>query len=177
MEKRKKGRKALESGSDDIKTFINHVHPQINMKKGIDFIGVGTGAMIFNEEGKVFLAKRGPKARNEIGKWEFPGGSVEFGETCENAVVREVKEEFGIDIKVIEFLEVVNHILPEEKQHWVSPSFVAKHIGGIPKIIEPQKCFGFKWIKIGEINPDELSCASRSNYQKFIKKYGMVKTF
>lgn len=46
------------------------------MKKGIDYIGVAVGAMIFNEEGKLFLTKRGKKARNERGCWEIPGGGV-----------------------------------------------------------------------------------------------------
>jgi mutator protein MutT len=147
------------------------------MKKGVDFIGVGTGAIVFNDKGEVFVAQRGPKARNEAGKWDFPGGSVEFGETCENAVVRELKEEFEIDIEVIELLEVVNHILPEEQQHWVSPSFIAKHIGGVPRITEPEKCIEFKWINIAEINPNDLSQASKSNWQKFIEKYGATKNF
>ncbi len=128
--------------------------------------------MIFNDEGKVFVAQRGPKARNEAGKWDFPGGSVEFGETCEAAIIREIKEEFAIDIELIELLCVVNHILPEEKQHWVSPAFIAKHVGGDPKITEPDKCLGFKWVEINELNPDELSKSSRLNYHKFIKKYG-----
>jgi len=48
------------------------------MKKGIDYIGVGAGAVIFSREGKVFLAKRGTEAGNESGKWEFPGGGVDF---------------------------------------------------------------------------------------------------
>lgn len=147
------------------------------MKKGVDFIGVGTGAIIFNKAGEVFVAQRGPRARNETGKWDFPGGAVEYGETCENALVRELKEEFEIDVEVIELLEVVNHILPEEQQHWVSPSFIAKHVGGIPRITEPEKCIGFKWIKITEIDPNILSVASRSNWQKFIEKYGTTKAF
>jgi len=147
------------------------------MKKGVDFIGVGTGAIIFNKEGKVFVTQRGPKARNENGKWDFPGGAVEFGETCEKAVVRELQEEFDIEIEVIELVDVVNHILPEEKQHWVSPSFVARHVGGVPRITEPEKCTGFKWMKLAEINPDELSMASKSNRQKFIEKYGVTKIF
>jgi mutator protein MutT len=61
------------------------------MKKGIDYIGVGVNAVIVNAQGKVFLAKRGKEARNESGKWEFPGGGVEFGEALEQALVREVK--------------------------------------------------------------------------------------
>ena len=147
------------------------------MRKGIDFIGVGAGAIIFNGEGKVFIAQRGLKARNEAGKWDFPGGSVEFGERCEDAIAREIKEEFGMDIKVLEFLEVVDHIISEEKQHWVSPSYIAKHIGGEATIVEPEKCIGFKWVDISDINPNELSIASRSNYEKYIEKYGKEKTF
>ena len=108
------------------------------MKRGVDHIGVGTGAMIFNDEGKVFIAKLGPKARNERGKWDFPGGSVEFGETCEDAIKREIMEEYDFKIKVVELLEVVDHIIKDEGQHWVSPSFVAKYVSGNPKIMEPK---------------------------------------
>lgn len=147
------------------------------MKKGVDFIGVGTGAMVFNNEGEIFLGKRGPKAKNEIGRWDFPGGSVRFGEKCESACIREFKEEFDIDIEIIELLEIVNHILPEEKQHWVSPSFIGKYLSGTPKITEPEKCTEVKWVKLSEINPDELTVCSRSDYHKFIKKYGIEKTF
>lgn len=147
------------------------------MKKGFDYIGVGTGALVFNANGEVLVAQRGPKARNEAGKWDFPGGSVEYGETCENAVIREMKEEFDIEIQVLELLEVINHILPEEQQHWVSPSFIAKHISGIPRITEPEKCTGFKWMRLAEINPDDLTHPSRSNWYSFIKKFGATKTF
>jgi len=142
------------------------------MEKGIDYIGVGTGAMIFNNEGKVFLTKRGPKSRNEAGKWDFPGGSVNFGEKVEDALKREIKEEFDIEIEIIKFLEVANHILPEEKQHWVSPSFVAKHIKGEPKIMEPEKCSEIKWVNLKEIDLNQLSMASRSNFLKYIELYG-----
>lgn len=144
------------------------------MKRGVDYIGVGSGAMIFNSEGKVFIAKRGPKARNESGKWDFPGGSVEFGELCEDAVKREIKEEYDFDIEVIELLEVVDHILPEEKQHWVSPSFVARHVAGEAKNMEPEKCTEIKWVDLSEIDPASLSTTSKSNFKKYIERYGYL---
>ena len=68
------------------------------MKQGIDYIGIGVGAAIFNKQGKVFITLRGKKAKNERGKWEIPGGSVEFGETMEQALKREIMEEHGIEI-------------------------------------------------------------------------------
>ena len=62
------------------------------MRRGIDYIGVGVGAIIVDAQGRVFLAKRGLQAKNERGLWEFPGGSVEFGETLRDALVREIRE-------------------------------------------------------------------------------------
>ncbi|OGZ27443.1 MAG: hypothetical protein A2365_03135 [Candidatus Nealsonbacteria bacterium RIFOXYB1_FULL_40_15] len=141
------------------------------MQKGVDYVGVGAGAMIFNRDGKVFLAKRGPKARNEAGKWDFPGGGVEFGKRCEDAVKREIKEEFNMDIEIIELLEVVSHILPEEKQHWVSPSYIAKYVSGEPRIMEPEKTEEIKWVDILEINPNTLTQPSRFDLDTFKKKY------
>jgi len=93
------------------------------VKRGIDYIGVGVGAIITDSQGRLFLARRGIKAKNERGLWEFPGGSVELGETMAAALRREMREEFGIEITVGELLDVVDHILKQEGQHWVSPLF------------------------------------------------------
>src|SRR5512144_2572744 len=98
-----------------------------SMRKGIDFIGVGAGAVILNDDGKVFLARRGREARNERHRWEFPGGSVEFGERLEDALIREIHEEYGFTIEIVRLLDVVNHILPDEHQHWVSPTYLCRY--------------------------------------------------
>ena len=60
-------------------------------------------AAIIEEGGRVFVARRGP-GRNLAGKWEFPGGKVEPGETPEEALARELAEELGITCEVGEFL-------------------------------------------------------------------------
>jgi mutator protein MutT len=82
------------------------------LKRGVDYIGVGVGALIVDDLGQVFLARRGPQAKNERGLWEFPGGSVEFGEPLADALRREMREEFGMEIEVGELLDVFDHILP-----------------------------------------------------------------
>lgn len=128
--------------------------------------------MVFNEQGRVFLVKRGPDARNECGKWDFPGGGVEFGERYEEAIKREIKEEFNMDIEVVELLEVVSHIIPKENQHWVSPSYIARHLSGEPRIMEPRKTSEIKWIDISQISIALLSEPSKSNFLKFKNKYG-----
>lgn len=142
------------------------------MKKGIDYIGVG--AIIFNKNGSLFLAKRGKEARNEKYKWEFPGGGVEFGETLEKALVREVREEYGFLIEVVQLLDVVDHILAEEKQHWVSPTYLCRYRNGKPRIMEPHKCEEIGWFSLDSIPEKELTMASRKSLGS-LKKYLSVK--
>jgi 8-oxo-dGTP diphosphatase len=55
-------------------------------KRGVDCTGVGVGAALVDDEGRLFLARRGPEAKNERGLWEFTGGAVEFGETMTQAL-------------------------------------------------------------------------------------------
>lgn len=126
------------------------------MRRGVDYIGVGVGAIIVDNAGRVFLAKRGAKAGNERGLWEFPGGAVEFGERLRDALVREIREEYGITIAVGEMLTVTDHILPAEKQHWVSPSYICQIVEGTPVIREPEKCAAIGWFGLDEI-PEGLT--------------------
>jgi 8-oxo-dGTP diphosphatase len=54
---------------------------------------------LIDADGRVLLAKR-PEGKKMAGLWEFPGGKVENGETPEAALIRELKEELGIDVTV-----------------------------------------------------------------------------
>jgi 8-oxo-dGTP diphosphatase len=142
------------------------------MKRGVDYIGVGVGALIVDDQGRLFFSKRGELAKNERGLWEFPGGAVEFGETLAGALRREMHEEYGIEIEVGELLDVVDHILPDEGQHWVSPSYVCRITAGEPRILEPGKCSALGWFA-SEDAPGELSLVTRENlrhYRELLKK-------
>lgn len=138
------------------------------MKRGIDYIGVGAGAIIVDKQGRLFLARRGAKAKNERGLWEFPGGSVEFGETLAETLRREMREEFGVEIAVGELLDVVDHILKEEGQHWISPTFLCTITSGEPHIMEPEKCAEIGWFRTNEI-PKELTQISRENLAHYLQ--------
>lgn len=141
-------------------------------RRGVDYIGVGVGALIVDGAGRLFLARRGPQAKNERGLWEFPGGAVEFGETLADALRREMREEYGIEIAVGALLDVVDHILPEEGQHWVSPTFLCRVTAGQPQIREPGKCSAIGWYAPGDL-PEDLTVITRANarhYRDYLEK-------
>lgn len=141
----------------------------MRVKPGIDCIGVGVGALIINHQGKFLITLRGLKAKNESGKWEIPGGGVEFGETMVNAIVREMKEEHGIEIKVKALLHVADHIIPDEKQHWISPTFICEIAKGEPVIKEPLKCAEIRWVSLVEAERLPLSIVTQKDIE-YLKK-------
>lgn len=59
-------------------------------------------AAIIHKNSRILIARRG-SSRHLAGFWEFPGGKIEEGETPETCLKRELKEELGITVKVIEF--------------------------------------------------------------------------
>jgi mutator protein MutT len=150
--------------------FFGNVRYLNDMRKGIDYIGVGVGAIIFDERGRIFLARRGTEAQNERGRWEFPGGGVEFGETLVHSIVREIAEEYGFVIEVKELLDVVDHILPDEQQHWISPVFICRMKGGTPHIREPHKCDEIGWFAPDRIPLANLTSASQKSLESLKRK-------
>lgn len=67
-------------------------------------------AAIIIKDNKIFATQRGYGEFK--GGWEFPGGKVEAGESLEKALVREIKEELDVDIKVSELFEIVEYDYP-----------------------------------------------------------------
>lgn len=56
-----------------------------------------SAAVLVDDKGRVLLAQR-PEGKDMAGLWEFPGGKIEAGETPEEAIIRELKEELGIEV-------------------------------------------------------------------------------
>ena len=141
------------------------------MKKGVDYIGVSAGAMIFNDKGELFLSKRSQNAKNEKGHWETPGGGVDFGEALEQAAKREIKEEYGVDIEIIEQWPAGDHIIPQENQHWVATTFLAKiREGQEPKIMESDKCDAIGWFPLDNL-PEPLSIITQIDLKQYKEKH------
>ena len=71
---------------------------------------VGVGGVVI-EEGRALLIRRGSEPL--LGEWSIPGGSLELGETLEEGVARELLEETGLEVRVLELIEVFDRIYVE----------------------------------------------------------------
>ena len=96
-------------------------------------------------ENRVFATQRGYGEFK--GGWEFPGGKIEEGETPQQALVREIKEELDTDIEVGEFLDSVEYDYPEF--HLSMDCFFCKVLSGDLILKEHQAA---KWLKKEELN-------------------------
>lgn len=121
-------------------------------------VGVGVGAVILDEAGRVLLLRRGPGARNEQGMWACPGGALTVGETLQEAIVREVREECGLAIVVRCQIGAFDHVLPDGAQ-WVSVAYLAQGVqGGEPVVRESGKCSACAWFPFDlDALPEPLS--------------------
>lgn len=92
---------------------------------------------LIDSEGRVLLAQR-PEGKPLAGLWEFPGGKVEPGETPEAALIRELREELGIDTwkSCLAPLTFASHSYPDF--HLLMPLFACRRWDGIPIAQEGQ---------------------------------------
>ncbi|SUY46493.1 MutT/nudix family protein [Clostridium putrefaciens] len=67
-------------------------------------------AAVIKEEEKIFITRRG--YGDFIDMWEFPGGKIEEGESKEEALIREIKEELELDINILDFLTTIDYDYP-----------------------------------------------------------------
>lgn len=134
------------------------------MKSGKDFIGVGVGGVIINEKEEILLLFR--KKEPEAGHWCIPGGTVNFFETIEEAILREIDEEVGIKCEILDLLTITDHIIKEEKTHWVSPAFLLRLKEGTPENIEKHKHSDIKWFSINNL-PRNLTITTKNALEKY----------
>jgi mutator protein MutT len=103
-----------------------------------------SAALIFRD-GKLLITQRRATAHLG-GLWEFPGGKREADETFEECLVREIREELGIEISVGELFEEVAHTYPEKSVHL--KFFICQLLSGEP---QPIDCAAVKWVTKTEL--------------------------
>lgn len=124
---------------------------------------VGIGIIVFKDQ-KILLGKR--KGSHGAGQYSFPGGHLEYMESFEDCVEREIKEETGIEVKNIKFSFVTNLVAYKPK-HYVHLGFIADWKNGEPKVLEPEKCEGWNWYDLDNLpEPLFFGCKESIEYWK-----------
>jgi mutator protein MutT len=103
-----------------------------------------SAALIFRD-GRILITQRHAKSHLG-GLWEFPGGKREPDETFEQCLVREIREELGLEISVGELFEEVVHAYPEKSVRL--KFFICKILSGEP---QPLDCAAVKWAAKAEL--------------------------
>ncbi|RKR91008.1 ADP-ribose pyrophosphatase YjhB (NUDIX family) [Micromonospora pisi] len=105
--------------------------------------------------GRVLLARRGAGARDEPGTWDTGAGALEFGETFEAAVTREVGEEYATQPLDITVLGVRNVLRDQPPSHWVAVVFAVRVDPSTVTIGEPHKFDQLGWFTVDSL-PEPL---------------------
>ncbi len=126
---------------------------------------VGVGAIIL-DEGKILLEKR--KNAPGRGKWSIPGGLVDLGEGIKQAVIREVKEETGLDVYEPRLVDVINYVSLGEKgavrYHFVIVDYLVTVKEGKPKAASDAEAL--KWVPFDEVEEYDLTKSFRRFFQR-----------
>lgn len=117
-------------------------------------------AAIIRKNNKILIAQRFEK-KMLPGLWEFPGGKVEKGETPEDALQREIKEELRLNIKVLQIADIITH--REQDKNIIILFYYCIILEGIPRGIE---CCDYQWIDISDFSkypfaPTDLKVAAK----------------
>jgi mutator protein MutT len=120
-----------------------------------------SAALIFRA-GKLLITQR--HARSHLGgMWEFPGGKREPGETFEQCLVREIREELGVEIAVGKLFEEIRHDYEEKSVHL--KFFACELLAGEP---QPLDCAALKWIERSELSAHEFPAADARLLEKLL---------
>jgi ADP-ribose pyrophosphatase YjhB (NUDIX family) len=126
---------------------------------------VGVGAVVVCS-GKILLEKR--KNDPGKGKWSIPGGLVELGENVEQTVIREVKEETGLDVEKPEHIDVVDSITEDEngkiRYHFVIIDYFVKLRSGALKASSDAE--ELRWVQFDQVEKFDLTGSFRAFFQR-----------
>ena len=137
---------------------------------------VGVGAVIINE-GKIALIKRGNEPSK--GKWTIPGGLVELGESPEQAVIRETKEETGLDVENPRLIDLVSNVDLDEKgkvkYHYVIIDYFVHVKNGNAQAASD--AVELRWVPFNEVEDYDLTNSFRLFFRHNRKRIGKANSY
>lgn len=125
---------------------------------------VVVAAAILQREGKILLTRRRLDV-HQGGLWEFPGGKQEVGETLEQCLRRELKEEIGVEVGDIRAFSIVHHRYPEKEVEL--NVFTCSISQGEPKALE---CMEIAWVHRHELSLYEFPEADRPVLRRLLQE-------
>lgn len=105
-------------------------------------------AALTNQAGEILLQKRA-EGRQMAGLWEFPGGKVDVGESPESALVRELKEELGIDVEPQNLVPLTFASEPLEERNLLLLLYRCHHWRGEPEALDATE---IRWLRPSEMH-------------------------
>ncbi len=138
------------------------------MQNGVDRIGVCVVFLCHDGTGRYLFNKRGTLCRDEHGRWDPGGGSVEFGEEIAAVLKREIREEYCADVldyEEIGFLDV-HRVLKGQPTHWIAILYRV--------LVDPHQVANgepHKFDEIGWFEIDHLPEPLHSQYSEVLRKY------
>jgi len=119
------------------------------MIKGLDFTGISVVYFCHDTEGNILFSKRTANCRDEHEKWDIGGGGLRFGEKIEEALRREIKEEYGTEVIDYSFLGNREVLREQEgrRTHWISFDFKVLIDKSKVKNMEPHKHEKIEWFR------------------------------
>lgn len=138
------------------------------MKKGIDYTGITVVYLCHDGQNNFLFNKRGENCRDEQNTWDCGRGGLEFCDTVENTLKKEIKEEYCTDVFDFEFLGYrdVHRENNRIKTHWIALDFKVLVEKEKVKNGEPHKFDEVKWFKLNNL-PTPL----HSQFPIFLKLY------
>lgn len=138
------------------------------MKKGIDCIGVFVSAVCHDGQGKFLMSKRSKLARDKQGHWEFGGGTVEKGESLMDALRREYKEEYSVELTDIKQVDTRDFI--DSDGHWVGVFYVAKIVNPAMIVISDEAIETHDWFTVDSL-PSPLMAGDADYLNHYVNEF------
>lgn len=138
------------------------------MNRGVDHIGNAVVYFCHDGAGNVVFSKRGENSRDEKGRWDIGGGGIEFGQTAEEALRKEIAEEYCTEVLDYEFLGFRDVFRDNQgvQTHWISLDFKVRINPDTVANGEPHKFDEVRMFRIESL-PEPV----HSQFPYFLEKY------